>query len=406
MTNTPDPQALRYRQRPIECDAIQWTGSNADALRAFAGPDFDTIDPEDRIDDPDQDAQLLVEASHWVGIRPTDWVLKFEGYFVAKRDETFRAVWEPVPAAETTNRAALREQIAETLARADGWEYGPGLGLRDMAPSTVEHYDKLADAVLAVLPAAADRAAILREAADAVMRLDYMELRADFEYDSQRDAWDGGTIDAAALLRRMADDAPAPSRVAAEEQPETQAVDRPSCTCQYIAESWIKMDHASDCPVRPVTPMDPVHILGIGATTERPVVGEQPDTHTHATADTTIRAAELDDTARLLYAAGNPDGAEILQRRAELIRAVGKPRPEVPRRGDPVEAWLKTQRDRYDRDGESSEFWHEFDAALDLYRLHAGTGTPLTQHVCEGQAVGDCECLEQPAAVSQPGKEA
>lgn len=84
-----------FRRRPAEIEAVQWTGSNADELRAFAGSDFDTIDPEDRIEDPDQDAQLLVEASHWVGIRPGEWVLKFEGYFVAKRDETFRAVWEP-----------------------------------------------------------------------------------------------------------------------------------------------------------------------------------------------------------------------------------------------------------------------------------------------------------------------
>lgn len=78
-----------------------------------------------------------------------------------------------------------------------------------------------------------------------------------------------------------------------------------------------------------------------------------------------------------------------------------------PQRGDQFEAWLKAQRDLYDRTDqreESSEFWHEFDRALDEYRLHADTGTPLGEHVCEAQVVGQCECLEQP--VPGPGRAA
>ena len=110
MPDTTDPQPDRYRQRPNEVEAIQWTGDNADALRAFAGIDFATIDPADRIEDADCDAQLLVEASHWVGIKPGDWVLKFEGYFIAKDDVPFRAVWEPA--------ASVPEVVgAEALAR-------------------------------------------------------------------------------------------------------------------------------------------------------------------------------------------------------------------------------------------------------------------------------------------------
>lgn len=94
MTTQP---AARYRRIPAEIEAVQWTGDNADALRAFCGSDFDTIDPEDRIENTDQDAQLLVEASHWVGMQPGDWAVKYEGYFVAKADATFRAVWAPAP---------------------------------------------------------------------------------------------------------------------------------------------------------------------------------------------------------------------------------------------------------------------------------------------------------------------
>ncbi|WP_157849397.1 hypothetical protein [Streptomyces violaceorubidus] len=69
-----------------------------------------------------------------------------------------------------------------------------------------------------------------------------------------------------------------------------------------------------------------------------------------------------------------------------------------PRRGDEFEAWLKTQRDACF--GHASS-WAAVDGLLDQYRLHADTGTPLCEHVCEGQTVGDCECLEQPAMAAQ-----
>lgn len=59
-----------------------------------------------------------------------------------------QAAMPPVP----TDRD-LRDRIAEVLARADGWGYASGLALRDMGQMTREQYGKLADAVLAVLPA-------------------------------------------------------------------------------------------------------------------------------------------------------------------------------------------------------------------------------------------------------------
>jgi hypothetical protein len=69
---------------------------------------------------------------------------------------------------------------------------------------------------------------------------------------------------------------------------------------------------------------------------------------------------------------------------------------ELPRRGDQFEAWLKAQRDEHPR---SSHAWFMTDCILDRYRLHADTGTPLGEHVCEGRAVGDCDCLETAPAV-------
>ncbi|WP_438489505.1 exonuclease domain-containing protein [Streptomyces sp. S186] len=68
--------------------------------------------------------------------------------------------------------------------------------------------------------------------------------------------------------------------------------------------------------------------------------------------------------------------------------------PHQPRRGDAVEQWLKAQRDvQRDRFGRTPA-WHNLDDLLDAYRLHADTRTPLGEHVCTAQAVGDCDCLE------------
>jgi hypothetical protein len=48
-------------------------------------------------------------------------------------------------------------------------------------------------------------------------------------------------------------------------------------------------------------------------------------------------------------------------------------------RGDEVAAWLKRQRDSHPR----NDVWHALDWVLDDYRLHADTGTPLSENVEE-----------------------
>lgn len=58
-------------------------------------------------------------------------------------------------------------------------------------------------------PAPADRAAVLREGADELGRMDYDVDASDYGYDSYRDAWNSGVMDGAGLLRRLADDAAA-----------------------------------------------------------------------------------------------------------------------------------------------------------------------------------------------------
>ena len=229
----------RYRRRPAEIEAIQWTGGNADALRAFAGSDFDTIDPEDRIEDPDQDAQLLVEASHWVGIKPTDWVLKFEGYFVAKRDETFRDVWEPAPAAglvPAADRAALAEDLRYALTHREPGHDHEQPGVWDGSGMQCGHCARLAVArgnlaaydagPDAVLPAPADRAA---DVAQHVTRAIFaLKSPAPAGSEHYRSGWDDGleaAMDATrhAVLRRMADETPPAEAEPTPDEPTVRA---------------------------------------------------------------------------------------------------------------------------------------------------------------------------------------
>jgi hypothetical protein len=82
----------RFRHRSPEIEAVQWTGSNADILTAFAPDRFATAAPEDRID-PEDDAVVLIEESHWVAIRPGCWVLKHPDHFDVESDADFRAGW-------------------------------------------------------------------------------------------------------------------------------------------------------------------------------------------------------------------------------------------------------------------------------------------------------------------------
>lgn len=59
--------------------------------------------------------------------------------------------------------------------------------------------------------------------------------------------------------------------------------------------------------------------------------------------------------------------------------------PRVPSRDDDFAAWLKARRDDHLDDYRSPPpEWHTLDRLLDLYRLHADTGTPLDQPVSEG----------------------
>jgi hypothetical protein len=142
---TTDPQTARYRHRTTEVEAVQWTGSNADQLRAFAGADFDEIELDDRVEDPDQTAAVR-EADHgtWRGLKPGDWVVKLEGGLYEFSAADFASQYEAAPSAVAQSapaETALRDRIAALFRHPPGAER-----LGDATPG------EIADAVLAELP--------------------------------------------------------------------------------------------------------------------------------------------------------------------------------------------------------------------------------------------------------------
>jgi len=170
---TTDPQ--RYRHRSEEVEAVQWTGDNADVLRAFAGPDFDEIDLDDRTEDPDETAAVR-ESEHgtWRGLKPGDWVVRLDGGLYEFAAADFAKQYEPTPAAPEaappTGQTGLRDRIAEAIADALKPRYGGpqhntpgGLPLTATAEELRLHRAQpLANAVLSVLfgpiPAGTDTA--------------------------------------------------------------------------------------------------------------------------------------------------------------------------------------------------------------------------------------------------------
>ena len=83
----------------------------------------------------------------------------------------------------------------------------------NLACAGCELRDEIRAALAADPPPPADRAAVLREAADAVFALDYDAMvgeEGDENLGSMREAWDLGTVHATLLLRRLADEAQQP----------------------------------------------------------------------------------------------------------------------------------------------------------------------------------------------------
>ncbi len=160
----------RYRKLPVEIEAVQFDGTPQSVLAVMHFVDAGRTEKELRIH-ADSDP-----AKSWIGI-PTlegtmradagDWIIRgVKGELHPCKPDVFAVTYEAAAVsaavAPPTNRAALRETIADTLALR---ENPPGPDGRAWYPDEQhrESFLEAADAVLAVLPTT-DRTAVLREA--------------------------------------------------------------------------------------------------------------------------------------------------------------------------------------------------------------------------------------------------
>ncbi|MDX3714393.1 hypothetical protein PV733_36810 [Streptomyces europaeiscabiei] len=164
---TTDPQTDRYRKRPVEIEARQWDGTADGAARIIdwilgSGSTATYV-----CSNPDRCSENDGDTPHSISIRTLegdmtasfgDWIIKgVAGEFYPCRNDIFRKTYEPavpVAAPPTTEQTALRDRIAEAVIPL----------LLDTLPKVIARARgyEVADAVLAVLAAPADRAALER----------------------------------------------------------------------------------------------------------------------------------------------------------------------------------------------------------------------------------------------------
>lgn len=88
----------RYRKKPIEVDAIQWTGDNAEELAEFTGGQFHAAGNGRIIDDPRFNARVFDELHDtWVGVKTGQWVIKgVKGEFYPIDEQVLAETYEQV----------------------------------------------------------------------------------------------------------------------------------------------------------------------------------------------------------------------------------------------------------------------------------------------------------------------
>jgi hypothetical protein len=68
---------VKLRKKPVEVEAIEWTGNNEGELVEFTGRRFMAVDPEDRGDDPEITGSVMDDLhSTWVGVKTGQWVIR------------------------------------------------------------------------------------------------------------------------------------------------------------------------------------------------------------------------------------------------------------------------------------------------------------------------------------------
>lgn len=92
----------RYKSKPTEIDAVLFDGSNVDEVKDFCADEaqylFQTVDKEDRVDDPEIVAQVWDKLHNtWVGVKSGQYIIKgTKGEFYPCDPEVFNAKYEEI----------------------------------------------------------------------------------------------------------------------------------------------------------------------------------------------------------------------------------------------------------------------------------------------------------------------
>jgi hypothetical protein len=95
----------RFRKKPVEVTAVQWTGGNELELIVFTGDQFEPIEPEDRADDPDVTGQVFdVLHNTWVGVYTGQWVIRgVKGEFYPIAEDVLAETYERIGASDANS---------------------------------------------------------------------------------------------------------------------------------------------------------------------------------------------------------------------------------------------------------------------------------------------------------------
>lgn len=88
-----------YQKKPLQIEAVQWTGDNAQEMEAFAGESFDTNALRLGLAAATGDAAIY-DLLHrtWILVKLSDWVLRgVRGEFYPCDKEVFAQTYEKVP---------------------------------------------------------------------------------------------------------------------------------------------------------------------------------------------------------------------------------------------------------------------------------------------------------------------
>lgn len=86
-----------FRKKPIDVEAIQWTGGNLPQMQAFTSLQFSEIPEADRGVEPELTAEVFDKLhSTWVKLRTGDWILKgTQGEFYPCARAVFESTYAP-----------------------------------------------------------------------------------------------------------------------------------------------------------------------------------------------------------------------------------------------------------------------------------------------------------------------